>query len=151
MMDSMDVTAAGEERKQIQGSFTSGWRLLKKDGIDLRLIEDHGVEAVAGEEAGVVVELDRLVIGLGDGEGDGGEAGKGEVVDAVLEEREAEALPAIGAGDAELRDVGDVAGYAGAEQHSDDGCAVFVAEEPGGGGIEHAAAGEADDVVEETQ
>ena len=54
------------------------------------------------------------MVGFGDGEGDGGEAGAGEVVDAVLEQREAEALSAIGGCDAELRDVGDVVGYAGA-------------------------------------
>ena len=43
----------------------------------------------------VLVELDGLVVGFGDGEGDGGEAGAGEVVDAVLEEGEAEALSAV--------------------------------------------------------
>ena len=64
---------------------------------------------MADEEAGVLVELDGLMVGFGDGEGDGGEAGAGEVVDAVLEEREAEALSAIGGGDAELGDVGYVA------------------------------------------
>jgi len=74
-----------------------------------------------------------------------------EVVDTVLEEREAEALSAIGTGDAELCDVGDVAGDAGAKKHSDDGSGLFVAEDPGGVGVEDAAAGEADDVVEETQ
>ena len=106
---------------------------------------------MAGEETGVVVELDGLVVGFGDGEGDGGEAEVSEVVDTVLEECEAEALPAIGAGDAELGDVSDVAGYAGAEKHSDDGSAAFVAEDPGCAGIEDSAAGEADDVVEETE
>ena len=53
---------------------------------------------MAGEEAGVVVELDGLVVGFGDGEGDGGEAEMGEVVDAVVEESEAEALSAVGVG-----------------------------------------------------
>ena len=78
------------------------------------LVEDHGVEAVADEEAGVLVELDCLAIGLGYGEGDGCEPGTGEVVDAVLEQCETEALPAIGCGNAELRDVGNIVGYAGA-------------------------------------
>ena len=75
-------------------------------------VEDHGVEAVADEEAGVLVEIDGLMVGFGDGEGDGGEAGAGQVGDAVLEERDAKTLSAIGGRDAELRDVGDVVGYA---------------------------------------
>src|ERR1700716_3600261 len=76
------------------------------------LVEDHGVEAVADEEACVLVELDGLEVGFGYGEGDGGETGTGEVVDAVLEEGDAEALPAIGGRHAELRDVRHVIGYA---------------------------------------
>ncbi len=75
----------------------------------------------------------------------------GEVADAVLEEREAEVLSAVGGGDAELGDVGDVVGDAGAEEHADQGAGACVAEDPGGVGIEDAAAGEADDVVEEAQ
>ena len=54
------------------------------------------------------------MIGFRDGEGNGGEAGAGEMVDAVFEEREAKALSAIGGCDAELGDVGYVVGYAGA-------------------------------------
>ena len=72
-------------------------------------------------------------------------------MDAVLEERQAQALSAIGRGDAELRDMGDVAGDARAEEHSDEHSVAFVAQHPGGVGIEDAAAGEADDVVEEAQ
>src|ERR1700733_15886571 len=91
------------------------------------------------------------MVGFGDGEGDGGEAEMGEVVDAVVEESEAEALSAVGVADAELGDVGYVAGYAGAEKHSDEGSVTVIAEDPGGVGLEDSAAGEADDVVEETQ
>ncbi len=39
----------------------------------------------------------------------------------------------------------------GAEEHADEGSVAPVAENPGGGGIEDSAAGEADDVVEEAQ
>ena len=76
-------------------------------------IENHGVEAVADEEAQVLIELDGLVVGFSYGEGDCSEARGGEVVDTVFQERDAEALPAIRGGDAELGDMGDVVGYAG--------------------------------------
>jgi hypothetical protein len=75
-------------------------------------VEDHCLEAVADEEACVLVELDGLLVGLGYGESDGGETGTGEVVDAVLEERDAEALPAIGGRYAELGDVRYIVGDA---------------------------------------
>jgi len=64
------------------------------------------------------------------------------VIDAVLEQSETEALAAISGGHAELRDVSDVVGDAGAEEHSDQCTALFVAEYPGGLGVEDAAAGE---------
>ena len=114
-------------------------------------VEDHGVEAVADKEAGTLIQLDRLVIGFRDGEGDCGKTGAGEVMDTVLEECDAEALAAIPAGDAELGDVGDVVGYTGTEKHSDQSAGAAIAEDPGGVGIEDAAAGEADNVVEEAQ
>ncbi len=91
-------------------------------------VEDHGVEAVADEEACVLVKLDGFVIGFGYGEGDGGETGAIEVGDAVVQERQAEALTAIGSCHAELRDVSHVAGYAGAKEHSDQRTVAFVAE-----------------------
>ena len=91
------------------------------------------------------------MVGFGDGEGDGGEAGLGEVADAVVEERKSEVLAAVWIGYAELSDVGYVRGDAGAEEHADEGSVAAVAENPGGGGIEDSAAGEADDIVEETE
>ncbi len=53
------------------------------------------------------------MVGFGDGESDGGEAGVGEVADAVVEERKSEVLAAVRIGDAELGDVGYVRGDAG--------------------------------------
>ena len=91
------------------------------------------------------------MVGFGDGEGDGGEAGLGEVADAVVEEREAEVLTSVGRCDAELGYVSYVRSNAGAEEHADEGSVAAIAEDPGGGGIEDSAAGETDDVVEETQ
>src|SRR5438309_6744140 len=110
-------------------------------------VEDHGVEAVADEEARILIELDGFVVGFGYGEGDGGETGAGEVVDAVLEQCDTEALAAIGCSNAELCDVRHVIGDAGAKEHSDQRAVMFVAEYPGGFGIEDAAAGKANDVV----
>jgi hypothetical protein len=40
----------------------------------LGLFEDHGVEAVAGEEAYALVEFYRLLVGFGDRQGEGAEA-----------------------------------------------------------------------------
>ena len=54
------------------------------------------------------------MVGLRHGKGDCGEGGTCQVVDAVLQECEAEALSAIASGDAELGDVGHVGSYAGA-------------------------------------
>ena len=73
------------------------------------------------------------------------------MADAVVEQRDAETLAAVGGCDAELGDVGDVGGYARAEEHADQCAVAPVAENPGGIGIEDAAAGEADDVVEEAE
>ncbi len=113
--------------------------------------EDHGVEAVAGEEAGLLVEIGGLVVGLGYGQGDCAEAGVQEVAHAVFQERFAEAVAATGGRDTELGDVGDVVGDAGAEDHGDEGAGAGVAEDPGLVRLEDAAAGEADDVVEEAE
>ena len=57
----------------------------------------------------------------------------------------------MGGGDAELGDVGDVVGDAGAEDHAGESAGAGVAEDPGFAGVEYAAAGEADDVVEEAE
>lgn len=67
---------------------------------------------MAGEEACVLVELNCLVVGLGYREGNCGKAGTDQMVDAMFEEGEAKALAAMGGGDAELRDVSYVVGYA---------------------------------------
>ena len=91
------------------------------------------------------------MVGFGDGEGDGGEVGLGEMVHGVLEEKAAEAISTTAGCDAELGDVGYVVGYAGAEEHAGEGVGIFVAENPGFVGVEDTAAGEADDVVKETQ
>ena len=40
----------------------------------LRLVEDHCIEAVSGEEAEVLVELDGLGVGFGHGQSDCGES-----------------------------------------------------------------------------
>jgi hypothetical protein len=145
----------GDKAKTIWNRFSVdqlfGYSVLEYQGLPLCFIQDHGVEAVADEEAGVLVELDGLVVGFRYSEGDGGEAGAGEVVDAVFEEGQAETLSAMGGGDAELGDVGYVVGYAGAQQHSDESSVALIAEDPGRVGIEDAATGEADDVVEEAQ
>jgi hypothetical protein len=91
------------------------------------------------------------VIGFGDREGDGGEVGLGEMLHGVVEEKAAQAVAAAVGCDAELGNVGDVVGYAGAEDHAGQGVGGFVSQDPGLVGVEYTAAGEADDVVKETQ
>jgi hypothetical protein len=72
-------------------------------------------------------------------------------MDAVLEEGDAEVLSAIRGCDAELRDVRDIVRDTGAQEHANQSAVAFVAEDPGSFRVEDAAAGEADDVVEEAQ
>ncbi len=52
---------------------TRSTRQYSFHALNLRfwLVEDHGVEAVCGEEAEVLVEADGGRVGGGDGEGDG--------------------------------------------------------------------------------
>jgi hypothetical protein len=73
-----------------------------------------------------------------------------EMVNAVAQEGASEAGAAVVGADAELGDVGDPVGDDGAEEHAGEMVGVLVEDDPGGLGLEDAAAGEADDVVEET-
>jgi hypothetical protein len=114
-------------------------------------VVDHGVEALADEEAGAAVEVYGWVVGFGDGKGDGVGLRVGEVAHGVMEQRRAEPMAAPGPGHAELGDVGDVLGDTGAEEEADEGSGVLVANDPGVSGLEGSASGEADDVVEEAQ
>ena len=70
---------------------------------------------------------------------------------AVLEELAAVVVASAGGADAELGDVGDVVGDARAEDHGDECAGGAIAEDPGVVGLEDAAAGEADDVVQEAE
>jgi len=106
---------------------------------------------VAGEEAEIFVQLDRLMIGLGDREGDRGKTCTCKMTDAVTQEYSAKAMPAMSRCNAELSDMSDVACYARAEQHSDKRAGMAVAQHPRGVGIEDPTAGKADYVVKETQ
>ncbi len=106
---------------------------------------------MADEETRILVELDGQLVGFGDSESDRSEARLGEVADAVVKESEAEVLSAVGGGDAELSDVGNVCGDTRTEKHADEGSVAAVAKDPGGRGIEDSATGKADDVVEEAQ
>ena len=114
-------------------------------------VEDHGVEAVASEEAHIFVEFDGGAVGCGDGEGDGAEAGAGEMLDGVLEQEASEARASVRRRDAELGDVSDVFGDTGAEDHAGESGGSGVAEDPGLACIEYTAAREADDVVQEAE
>ena len=69
----------------------------------------------------------------------------------MLEELAAVVVASAGGSDAELGNVGNVVGDAGTENHGDEGTGGAVAEDPGVVGFEDAAAGEADDVVEEAE
>ena len=86
-----------------------------------------------------------------DGEGEGSEACGGEVAHAVQEELSAVLVASAVGANAELGDVGDVFGDAGAEDHGGEDSGGAVAEDPGVVGLEDAATGEADDVVEEAE
>lgn len=74
--------------------------------------QNHGVEAVADMEAGVLVELDRWAVRLGYGEGDGGRSDPGETAHHVAEKDLAQVAAAMRWCNAELSDVGDVRGDA---------------------------------------
>lgn len=106
---------------------------------------------MAGEEAGCFVELKCGLVGFADRKGDGAVAMKRQLGHAVAEQDAAEVASAVSGGDAELRDVGDVGRDAGGEQDGDEGVGGTFADGEGAKGIEGAAAGEADDVVEEAE
>jgi hypothetical protein len=119
--------------------------------VGVGLVEDHGVETVAADEAELLVEVQRRAVGLGDGEGDGDEACADEAGGALLQEEGADAFVTPGVGDAELGDVANVGVDARAEDHAGHGAGAPVAQHPGELRLEDAAAGEADDVVQEAQ
>ena len=113
--------------------------------------EDGGVEVVPDVEAGLAVEGKRAVIFGGDGKADGGVPCAAQGVHAVNEQIAAEAPAAEVRRDAELGDVRDVVGDAGAEQQADEGAGAAAFKNPRVAWLKDTAAREADDVVEEAQ
>ena len=115
----------------------------------LRLVPDHGVEAVGDAEAVLLVEAAGAVVALGHGKGEALYASGLEAKDAVSQQRRAEAEAAECRADAELRNVRGVLTDTATEDHGEELARAGVAQNPGAFGVEDAAAGEAHDVVEE--
>ena len=107
------------------------------------MVED--VEAVVG------IKLAGFGVFFGDGEGEAAEVAAGKFCHAAVQQRASEAEAAEFRGDAELRDVTDVGAHSRAEKQALNEAAAFVTEHPRIGRVEDAAAGEADDVVQEAQ
>jgi len=73
------------------------------------------------------------------------------MVQAMQQQELSETVAALSGGYAKLSNVRDIVGDTGAEHHADQSAVVSVSQYPGFVRVEDATAGEADDVVKETQ
>ena len=102
-------------------------------------------------EASGLVEGDGFGVAFGDGEGEGGVAAFAEFGGGGFEQEGSEAEAAVLFGDADLGDVGGVVADAGTEHEGGEFFGAVLDDDLGGGGVEGAAAGKADDVVQEAE